>query len=91
MRNFIVSAAVAASLLVPAVASAQPRGDWNWRQRNTSTFVNRGQCQRALVSERNEARRDARRSGYTDARFNQRWSLKCEATRVRGRLVYRIR
>lgn len=95
MRKMLIAAALVAGLAVPTIAEAQrgqqDRGDWNWRQRNTTTFANRGQCQRALVAERREARREAGRRGYNDSRFNQRWRLSCQQVRVRNRVMYRIR
>ena len=91
MRRLLIAALVCGGLAAPTVASAQPRGDWNWRLRNTNTFRNLGQCRAALVTERRLARTDARRYGWNDMRFNQGWRMRCEPVRFRGRIVYRIR
>jgi hypothetical protein len=87
----ILGAALVAGLTLPTLATAQPRhGDWHWRQRNMAMFDSRGQCQRALMAERNAARMDARRFGYDTVRFNRGFRLTCLATRAHGRVEYRI-
>jgi len=90
----LIAIALSAALLAPVAADAQShRGrhnDWQWQQRNRNVFATRGQCQRALVRERNLARRDARQRGFNFAFFNQRWRLHCDAFRRHGRTMYRI-
>ena len=99
MNKFIIAAGLTASLMLAGAADAQrhqARGHqtrdngWNWSRHNAGTFRNRGQCQSALVTERNMARRDANRHRVNSGMFNQRWRLRCIATRQHGRLVYRI-
>jgi hypothetical protein len=94
MNKLIVAVGLTASLLLSSAADAQRHqsrdSGWSWNRHNAGTFRNRGQCQKALVAERNMARRDATRHRVNSGMFNQRWRLRCIASRQRGRLVYRI-
>jgi hypothetical protein len=94
MKKLIVAVGLSAALLLSGPATAQRHhsrdSGWNWTRHNNATFRNRGQCQKALAAERNLARREATRHRVNAGAFNQRWRLRCVASRQHGRLVYRI-
>ena len=95
MKMKLKAAAAAATVLLTGLAGAnsaqaQRHDEWRWRTHTTGVFWNRGQCQRALMGERDLARRDAMRYRLDDRGFNQRWRLHCVAVQQHGRVVYRL-